>query len=201
MQRQNSVDVTLIGAGIGGLSTALALQRRGYRVAIYEQAAVLGEVGAGVMLSPNATRILRQWGLLESLERIGYRPRFTTVRDGLSGEELSTSLLGQDGFHADGSPFLHLHRADLYALLLAAVRDQDPSCIHLGWTLTDVTQDDKVATATFGTANAFTAPCWWARMATSRGFANTWQKTRPRHSPATSRGVAWCRRRYCVRNC
>ncbi len=149
MRRFPSPEVILIGAGIGGLSTALGLQRHGHQVAIYEQAAVLGEVGAGVMLSPNATRILRDWGLGEALVRIGYRPRFTAVRDGLSGEELSTTPLGQDGFHADGSPFLHVHRADLYALLLEAVRDADPSCLNLGCTLTDVTQDGEFATATF----------------------------------------------------
>ena len=149
MQRTPSVDVTLIGAGIGGLSTALGLQRRGYRVAIYEQAAVLGEVGAGVMMSPNATRILRDWGLVDAAARIGYRPRYTAVRDGVSGEQLSSTPLGQDGFHADGSPFLHVHRADLYALLLEAVLGEDPSCLKLGCTVTDVTQDDDGATATF----------------------------------------------------
>ena len=149
LRRPSSVDVTLIGAGIGGLCTALALQRRGHRVAIYEQAAVLGEVGAGVMLSPNATRILGNWGLGAALVRIGYRPRFTAVRDGLSGEGLSMAPLGHDGFHEDGSPFLHVHRADLYALLLEAVSGADPSCVNLGCTLTDVIQDDEGVTVTF----------------------------------------------------
>ncbi len=157
MPRPSSVDVTLIGAGIGGLCAALGLRRRGYRVAIYEQAAVLGDVGAGVMLSPNATRILRHWGLGDAVARIGYRPRFTVVRDGRSGAALATTLLGQHGFHTDGSPFLYVHRADLYALLLEAVRGEDPSCLHLGCTLTNVTEHDEFATATF--ANGDQAHC------------------------------------------
>jgi salicylate hydroxylase len=149
MNPPSGTNITVIGAGIGGLSAALGLQRRGIRVTIYEQAAVLGEVGAGVMLSPNATRILYAWGLGDALARIAYRPRFTAVRDGLSGDCLSKSPLGQDGFHADGSPFLHVHRADLYALLLEAVLGGDPLCLRLGCTLTDVTQSEEAVTATF----------------------------------------------------
>jgi salicylate hydroxylase len=101
------------------------------------------------MLSPNATRVLRAWGLGEGLDRIGYRPTFAAVRDGLSGELLSQSPLGRDGFHADGAPFLHVHRADLHGLLLEAVRREDPGCLRLGCTLTDVTQDERVVTASF----------------------------------------------------
>ena len=68
------VEALIVGAGGGGLAAALALQRAGWRVVVLEQAAVLGEVGAGVMLSPNATRLLEAWGLGAAARRIGYNP-------------------------------------------------------------------------------------------------------------------------------
>ena len=85
---------------------------------MYEQSPVLGEVGAGVMLSPNATRVLNAFGLGEALAKASFNPRFTAVRDGVTGELLSTATLGVEGRHAgDGSPFWHIHRADLHAAL------------------------------------------------------------------------------------
>ena len=143
------VEALIVGAGVGGLAAALALQRAGWRVVVQEQAAVLGEVGAGVMLSPNATRLLEAWGLGAAARRIGYNPKFTAVRDGLDGELLSSTPLGIDGHHADGSPFLHVHRADLHGLLLEAVRRNDPDCLWLGRRLHALDQDGDGVTAVF----------------------------------------------------
>jgi salicylate hydroxylase len=142
-------ELTIIGAGIGGLTAALALQRSGVRVRLYEQAATLQAAGAGVMLTPNATRVLRGLGLGEALARASFSPKFTSVRDGRTGELLSETPLGKDGQHADGSPYFHLHRADLQALLLAAVLANDPQCLRLGATLAGLRVSGQAIVATF----------------------------------------------------
>ena len=143
------VEIAIVGAGIGGLAAALALQRAGLRVAVLEQAEALGEVGAGVMRSPNATRLLDAWGLGAPLRRLAYNPKFTAVRDGTSGDWLSRTPLGIDGHHADGAPFLHVHRADLHALLLDAVRRNDAACVGLGRRLRELEQDGDGVRASF----------------------------------------------------
>jgi glycine/D-amino acid oxidase-like deaminating enzyme len=96
--------MVIVGAGIGGLATALSLQRRGIAVTVFEQAPALGEVGAGVMLSPNATRVLLALGLADELRRIAFQPTFTAVRDGVTGELLARATLGDDGFHHADRP-------------------------------------------------------------------------------------------------
>ena len=72
--------IIVIGAGIGGLAAALTLGRSGFEVQVYEQASELREVGAGVQMSPNATRILHRLGLEEPLRRFGVRPRARVIR-------------------------------------------------------------------------------------------------------------------------
>ena len=72
--------IIVIGAGIGGLTAALTLGRAGFEVAVFEQAAELREVGAGVQISPNATRILSRLGLEEPMRRFGVRPRAMVIR-------------------------------------------------------------------------------------------------------------------------
>ena len=67
-------EVLIAGAGIGGLATALALQRQGLSFELWEQASALGEVGAGIQLGPNVTRILQQWGLHDALLEVAVQP-------------------------------------------------------------------------------------------------------------------------------
>ncbi len=145
-------EFAIIGAGIGGLTAALALQRAGVRVSVYEQAPALLEAGAGVMLSPNATRALSALGVLDAIAEASYNPKFTSVRDGRSGELLSEARLGRDGRHADGSPFYHIHRADLHAALVAAVRREDAQCLRLGHTLTGLRESEDAVIASFSPA-------------------------------------------------
>jgi salicylate hydroxylase len=110
---------TIIGAGIGGLSVALALLREGIDVEIYEQAAVLREVGAGLAMSPNAVRLLDHLGLKLSLERIGVRSESFDYRDWRTGSLLGRIPLGNAAVERWGVAFYHVHRADLHS----AVRD------------------------------------------------------------------------------
>lgn len=123
------MQVAIIGAGIGGLTAALALQRHGVGVKIYERAPSLGEVGAGIQISPNATRVLEALGLGEALAAIGFLPGFLRMRDGRTGDLVSEIPVGRAGIERYGFPYLHVHRADLHTILLNAVRDRDPEAV------------------------------------------------------------------------
>jgi 3-hydroxybenzoate 6-monooxygenase len=115
-------DVVVVGGGIGGLGNALALTRAGHRVRVLEQSAEFGEVGAGLQLAPNATRVLRAWGLLDAVVAEGVRPRRLTMRDAVDGREL-THLDLADVERRYGAPYVVIHRSDLHALLVRACRD------------------------------------------------------------------------------
>lgn len=126
------LDIALIGAGIAGLTAARALQMAGFRVRVYEQAPALGEVGAGLTLSPNATHALHAIGLAESLEAIGMRPERGGVKHWRTGEMLIELRRGQGMLEKFGAPYYQVHRADLHDALAAAVRGADPQAIVLG---------------------------------------------------------------------
>jgi salicylate hydroxylase len=120
---QGEVDVVIVGGGIGGLANALALARAGLRVRVLEQAPVFGEVGAGLQIAPNASRILRDWGLLPEVIARGVLPGQITMRDALDGSVL-TSLDLRDVQHRYGAPYVVIHRSDLHEILLTACRQQ-----------------------------------------------------------------------------
>ncbi|MEU7629054.1 FAD-dependent monooxygenase [Nocardia sp. NPDC049220] len=117
----DSPDVLVVGGGIGGLGAALALTRDGVRVRVLEQAPEFGEVGAGIQLAPNGTRILADYGLLDEAVSLGVVPARMVMRDAVDGSEL-TALDLRDLHHRYGSPYLVIHRSDLHGLLLRACR-------------------------------------------------------------------------------
>jgi salicylate hydroxylase len=114
--------VLIAGAGIGGLTLALALLRRGIDVQVLEQATTLGEVGAGVQLSPNATRCLYSLGLQEALESVACVPDGKQVRLWSTGQRWRLFDLGQAALQGYGFPYLMAHRSDLHTVLIEAVR-------------------------------------------------------------------------------
>ena len=122
----------IAGAGIGGLSAALALLRRGFAVDVYEQAAKLEEVGAGVQLSPNGTRALHAMGVLDALDRLSCAAEGKEVRHWKTGETWNLFDLGAEAIERYGFPYLTVWRPDLLETLAAAVRRQKPDAIHLG---------------------------------------------------------------------
>ncbi|GAB3908838.1 FAD-dependent oxidoreductase [Microbispora bryophytorum] len=117
----NNVDVIIVGGGIGGLSTAFALTRLGLKVQVLEQAPEFGEVGAGLQLAPNCTRILDDYGLLDKAKSLGVVPDRMVMRDALDGSEL-TSLDLRDLERTYGYPYMVIHRSDLHGLFLEACR-------------------------------------------------------------------------------
>ena len=127
----SQLSAVVAGAGSGGLTAAACLLQKGFKVRVYEQAEVLGEVGAGIQTSANAVKVLYALGLRDELEKFAVRPQAFEFRRFDSGEVMHRIALGEQHESAHGAPYYHLHRADLHALLARTVRELDPDCIHL----------------------------------------------------------------------
>lgn len=112
-------DAIVVGGGIGGLGTAFALARKGLRVRLLERAEAFGEVGAGMQIAPNCTRILHEYGLLDEVKQLGVLPENMAMRDGVDGAEL-TRLDLKDLERKYGFPYIVIHRSDLHGVLLRA---------------------------------------------------------------------------------
>lgn len=123
--------IMIAGAGIGGLTAAAVLLQRGYRVRVYEQAPTLGEIGAGIQISANASRVLHALGLEPQLAAAAVTPKAFHYRLYSNGDLLHEIPLGESHERRYGAKYYHLHRADLHAVLAAKVRELDPDAIVL----------------------------------------------------------------------
>lgn len=112
-------DVIVVGGGIGGLSAAYALRRKGLAVRVLERSAQFGEVGAGLQIAPNCTRILDEYGLLDEAKELGVLPEAIVMKDGLDNTEL-TRLDLRDLERKYGYPYMVIHRSDLHGIFLRA---------------------------------------------------------------------------------
>ena len=128
-----STDKILIaGAGLGGLAAAGCLLKAGYDVEIYEQAPVLGEVGAGIQMSANAMHVLNHLGIGEQVSAKSVRPAAYVFRLHDTGEEIDRFALSEEHLALHKAPYNQAHRADLHELLAATVLDMKPDAVHLG---------------------------------------------------------------------
>ena len=110
------------GGGIGGMAAALCLARVGFDATVFEQAPEFGEVGAGIQLSPNASRVLHYLGLAQRLEASGFLPDGTEFRHWRSGRLIVGAPLGAAVREAYGFPYYHIHRGDLLRILVEAAQ-------------------------------------------------------------------------------
>lgn len=139
-------NILISGGGIGGLAAALACARAGLPVALFERAADFTEVGAGIQLGPNVVGVLHGWGLQDALAGVAAFPDRLQVRCATSGSELGVSRLGEISVARYGSPYVTIHRADLQALLLAAVQQQRNVQLNLASVVTRFEQHDDGVT-------------------------------------------------------
>lgn len=117
------IDVVICGAGIGGLAAAAALRAQGISTTVLEQAPALGEIGAGLQIGPNATRVLFRLGLAQAMDRISLEVQETVNRRWADGSIIAKTTLGPSATARYGAPYLQVHRADLHAALLSAAVD------------------------------------------------------------------------------
>jgi 3-hydroxybenzoate 6-monooxygenase len=135
--------IQIVGAGIGGLSTAVALARKGFAVEIHERAGQISEVGAGIQLGPNAFRAFEQLGIQHAIEKIAFQPDAIVLMDSPSGTEICRQDVGRPFLERFAYPYRVGYRADVQRVLLEATRDyRDRIAIHLDRPIRAFTQDE-----------------------------------------------------------
>ncbi|MEM6900353.1 MAG: FAD-dependent monooxygenase [Pseudomonadota bacterium] len=137
----------IAGGGVGGLVTALCFIHHGWNVEVLEQAQEISEVGAGIQLSPNAMKVFEVLGLASALEKVGFLPEAIEIRMGESGMRLIRTPLAEAAVERWGSPYLHIHRADLISVLQLALQERASEALKLAATLERYEHDDHEAMA------------------------------------------------------
>lgn len=133
-----TLNVAVIGAGIGGLAAAMMLRRAGLHVDVYEQAPVRPEAGAGLQLAPNGSRLLHRLGLGDRLREVAVRPEALEIRRWDSGRVVNRQPMGAAWEAEFGSPHYTVHHADLHRILA----DQVPAeTVHTGHRCTGFAED------------------------------------------------------------
>lgn len=144
----------IVGGGIAGLACAHALLRYAptafSELTLWERAPAFDEVGAGVQLGPNATRLLQQWGLGEALEEVAFTPQHLAIYATAHNRQTAARALGAQTLAQYGAPSYTMHRADLHQILLNAVRIQGKVALHNDLTLTGIEGLDQGASLNVG---------------------------------------------------
>ncbi|KAH7191708.1 uncharacterized protein B0J16DRAFT_393636 [Fusarium flagelliforme] len=153
-QPQVKLRVLVVGAGLGGLATAVALARQGNEVTVLEQAAALGEVGAGIQIPPNSARLLLKWGIGPYLEQYAIKPESMTFRRWENGEPIGYTKLDSDFAETYGAPYFVVHRADFHRALQSLAAKHGVEVIT-GSRVTDY--DDTIPSALTSDGRQYTA--------------------------------------------
>tara|TARA_B100000674_G_C37954462_1_gene968863 strand:+ start:1895 stop:3067 length:1173 start_codon:yes stop_codon:yes gene_type:complete len=135
-----SLKISIVGAGIGGLTAALALKQKGHNPIIYEKADVLSELGAGIQLSPNANKVLAHLGLMKELKQEVFEPEAFQFLHYQTGKVLAEQTLKNFSLKRYGSPNYDIHRADLQKILLKGI-DKEGIEIEKGSEIIDLHQE------------------------------------------------------------
>ncbi len=125
------MNVAIVGGGIGGLATALAMTQAGFTVTVYERSAQLVDQGAGITLAPNATRVLYHLGLGPGLEETSVTPPKTEYRHYRTGAVIMR-MMTKDFRALYGAPYMRLHRWDLQHAMITRLAEVAPGALRLG---------------------------------------------------------------------
>ncbi|PTW61660.1 salicylate hydroxylase [Breoghania corrubedonensis] len=134
--------IVVAGGGIGGLTAALALERVGFSVLVLERSDKLGEVGAGIQISPNAWRVLDELGAIPATEAAMVYPEATRIGSARAGGIVGRVPFGETARHRYGAPYAVIHRGDLHAGLAETARSRPGIEIHLGMAVADAQEDE-----------------------------------------------------------
>lgn len=134
--------IVVAGGGIGGLTAALALERAGFHVHVLERSTRLGEVGAGIQISPNAWRVLESLGVMPALEEAMIRPETVRIHSVRAGGVIGRIPLGETALKRYGAPYTVIHRGDLHQGLADVALERPDIEIHLGTALADAEEDE-----------------------------------------------------------
>jgi len=121
----------IVGGGIGGLTAALAFDHFGWQVEVLERAAELGEIGAGIQISPNGMKVFRAMGMEDAIAKNAFLPEALEMRFGRSGRQIFQIEARQAIVERWGAPYLHLHRADLVETLQRLLLARQPDAVRL----------------------------------------------------------------------
>lgn len=136
-----ALNTLIAGGGIGGLTAALCLNHFGHKVHVFEQSGEIGEVGAGIQISPNGMKVYDKLGLSDALLARGFQPEALEMRMGQSGKPIFNIPLDAAALKRWGAPYLHIHRADLIDILKTALDAAAPGRIETGKAVSGYVQD------------------------------------------------------------
>ena len=135
------------GGGIGGLTAALCLLKQGWNVAVFEKSELVDDAGAGIQISPNASRVFEQLGILDALKEKTFMPESLELRLGKSGRQIFNIPLANYAEQRWQAPYLHIHRADLLTVLASHLEQRSPSSLKLNCPIKAVSQNASGVTA------------------------------------------------------
>jgi salicylate hydroxylase len=183
--------VIIAGAGIGGLTTALAIAQRGWRVALFEEAPRLEEIGAGIQLSPNASRVLIALGLRQALLPRVVAPEELRVMDARTARMLVRAPLGAAAEQRYGAPFWVIHRGDLQAVLVQAVQANPAITLHLGASVEDFALDGTEVTVSVRSSGKRFEESGVALIGADGSWSHLRRLLGDRSEPRFARHTAW----------
>lgn len=186
-----SRSIIIAGAGIGGLTAALAIVRAGYRAVVLERAEQLEQAGAGIQLSPNAMRVLAGLGLAEQLRPHAVAPEAIRIVDATSGQDIVRVPLGRSAEARYGAPYWVVHRADLQAVLLTALQQSPDVTLRLGTRVEDFALHQHGVTVQARTERGAHDEQGIALIGADGLWSTLRERSGDRKPPAFARRTAW----------